>query len=222
VIWLVIWSNDSNATVYYLQVPSGARLRWSHVPYAANWPDPVVMEANGNDTFAYCMYAEGTPPKPITIGTTTDGTQADWITGATPADAYINGNPYTVPADATLTTIKAKIGSVAGEFKCAIYSDLNGLADRLLATSQPKSNTTTGWSEFPLITPLKVKAGEVIWLVIWSNDSNATVYYLQVPSGARLRWVLAPYGPNWPDPIVMDPNGNDTFAYCLYAEGTLD
>jgi hypothetical protein len=144
------------------------------------------------------------------------------ITGGQWPEAYINGNPYTVSANATLTKIKARIGSVAGEFKCAIYSDLNGLGDRLLAISEPKSNTTTGWSEFPLTAPLKVKTGDVIWLVIWSNDSNATVYYLQVPSGARLRWSLAPYSANWPDPVVMDPNVNDTFAYCLYAEGTLD
>ena len=183
------------------------------------------MEANGNDHAAYCIYAEGTLDQsaPITIGNSTDGTKADWITsGENGSKAYINGNPYQVTADATLTRIKAKIGSVTGEFKCAIYADLNGLADRLLAISQPKSNTTTGWNEFPLPTPLKVKAGEVIWLVIWSNDSNATVYYLQVPAGARLRWSLAPYTANWPDPIVMETDGNDTFAYCIYAEGTLD
>ena len=29
-------------------------------PYAATWPDPVVMEINGNDNAAYCIYAEGT------------------------------------------------------------------------------------------------------------------------------------------------------------------
>ena len=222
-IWLVIWSNDQSATVYYSAMPG--RLRWGPAPYAAAWPDPIVMEANGNDHAAYCIYAEGTldQPAPITIGNSTDGTKADWITsGDNGSKAYINGNPYQVTTDATLTRIKAKIGSVTGEFKCAIYSDLNGLANRLLAVSQPKSNTTTGWNEFPLPTPLKVKAGDVIWLVIWSNDSNATVYYLQVPSGARLRWSLAPYAANWPDPIVMETDGNDTFSYCIYAEGTLD
>lgn len=222
-IWLVIWSDDQSATVYFSVGPG--RLRWGPYPYAASWPDPIVMETNGNDNAAYCIYAEGTldVPKAVTIGTTTDGTRADWITGGVNgSEAYINGNPYTVAANATLTKIKAKVGSITGEFKCAIYSDLNGMADRLLATSQPKSNTTTGWNEFPLTEPLTVKAGEVIWLMIWSNDNNATVYYLQVPSGARLRWALAPYSANWPDPIVLETNGNDTFAYCLYAEGTLD
>ncbi|MFO1499385.1 MAG: DUF4082 domain-containing protein [Verrucomicrobiota bacterium] len=222
-IWLVIWSNDQSATVYFSVGPG--RLRWGAYPYTTEWPDPILMEANGNDNAAYCIYAEGTVdvPKPMTIGTTTDGTRADWITGGVNgSEAYVNGNPYTVPANATLTKIKAKVGSVTGEFKCAIYSDANGSADRLLATSEPKSNTTTGWNEFPLTSPLKVKAGESIWLMIWSNDNNATVYYLQVPSGARLRWSLAPYAANWPDPIVLEANGNDTFAYCLYAEGTLE
>jgi Domain of unknown function (DUF4082)/PA14 domain len=222
-IWLVIWSNDQSATVYFSVEPG--RLRWGAYPYNATWPDPIVMETTGNDNAAYCIYAEGTldVPKPATIGNTTDGTKADWITGGVNgSEAYINGNPYTVAANATLTRIKAKIGSIAGEFKCAIYSDLNGLANRLLAVSQPKSNTTTGWNEFPLTAPLKVKAGDVIWLMIWSNDNNATVYYLLVPSGGRLRWALAPYAATWPDPIVLETNGNDTFAYCIYAEGTLD
>ena len=57
-IWLVIWSNDQNATVYYTPVP-GSRLRWGLVPYAPNWPDPIVMEVNGAD-YAYNIYAEGT------------------------------------------------------------------------------------------------------------------------------------------------------------------
>jgi hypothetical protein len=228
-IWLVIWSNDQSATVYYSVGPG--RLRWGPVPYAADWPDPIVMEANGNDNAAYSIYAEGTfdaPKPPATIGNTTDGPKADFITSPTPGDttgtngsmAYINGNPYTVAAGATLTKIKAKVGNIAGEYKCAIYSDKGGLGDRLLAITQPKVNPTTGWNEFPMTVPLKVKAGDVIWLVIWSNDQNATVYYTPVP-GSRLRWGLVPYAANWPDPIVMEVNGAD-YAYNIYAEGTFD
>ncbi len=228
-IWLVIWSNDQNATVYFSVGPG--RLRWSPSPYGPTWPDPIVMETSGNDNAAYCIYVEGTlaAAKPrVTIGNTTDGPKADYITAATEGDttglagskAFINGNPYKVDAAATLTAIKAKIGTIAGEYKCAIYSDKNNLGDRLLASSQSKTNPTTGWNEFPLTAPLKVKAGDAIWIVIWSNDQNATVYYTPVP-GSRLRWSLAPYGPSWPDPIVMESDGAD-YAYDLYAEGTLD
>src|SRR6185503_3589684 len=174
--------------------------------------------------------AEGTldVPKPATIGNTTDATQADVITNPTPGDptgtngsgAYINGNQFQVTANATLTRIKAKIGNAPGEYKCAIYSNSGGLADRLLAQSQPKSNPTTGWNQFELLAPLKVKAGDLIWLVIWSNDQSATVYYSVGPG--RLRWGAYPYAATWPDPVVMEVNGNDNAAYCIYAEGTLD
>jgi Domain of unknown function (DUF4082)/PA14 domain len=232
-IWLVIWSNDQSATVYFSVGPG--RLRWGAYPYAVTWPDPIMMEANGNDNAAYCIYAEGTldVPKPTTIGNTTDATQADVITNPTPGDttgtngsgAYINGNQFQVTPNGTLTNvtltkIKAKIGNAPGEYKCAIYSDSNGLGDRLLAQTQPKSNPATGWNEFPLLAPLRLKAGDKIWLVIWSNDQSATVYYSVGPG--RLRWGATPYGPVWPDPIVMEPNGNDNAAYCIYAEGTFD
>jgi hypothetical protein len=157
-----------------------------------------------------------------TVGNTTDAAEADVITnpGENGSGAYINGNQFTVTADVTFTSIKAKIGNIPGEYKCAIYSDAGGLGDHLLAATQPRSNPTTGWNEFPLSAPLHVKAGDLIWLVIWSNDPNATVYYSVGPG--RLRWGHVPYAPDWPDPIVMESGGNDNAAYCIYAEGTFD
>ncbi|MCI0535519.1 MAG: DUF4082 domain-containing protein [Verrucomicrobiales bacterium] len=215
--WLAIWSNDKDARVYYSS-QTGGRLRWKAYQYG-DWPDPIEMDPNGSE-YLYCLYAEGTfdAPKPrATIGNTTDGTFRDYITDAN--DAYINANQFKASGNMTVTTIKAKVENAPGEYKCAVYTDANGLADRLLAITHGKTNPPNGWNEFPLATPLKLKAGDLYWLAIWSNDKDARVYYSS-QTGGRLRWKAYPYG-NWPDPIEMDPNGSE-YLYCLYAEGTFD
>lgn len=215
--WLAIWSNDKDARVYYSS-QTGGRLRWKAADYG-DWPDPIAMDPNGSE-YLYCLYAEGTfdAPKPrATIGNTTDGTFRDYITDAT--DAYINANQYRAPGNMTVTAIKAKVENAPGEYKCAIYSDKDGLGDRLLASSVGKTNPPNGWNDFPLTAPLQLKAGELYWLAIWSNHKDARVYYSS-QTGGRLRWKASPYGA-WPDPIEMDPNGTE-YLYCLYAEGTFD
>jgi hypothetical protein len=177
------------------------------------------MESNGTE-YLYCLYAEGTfdEPKPrATIGNTTDGTFRDYITDAN--DAFINADRFQASGNMTLTTIKAKIENAPGHYKCAVYSDKNGLGDRLLGISQERANPPNGWNEFPLAAPLKLKAGEYCWIGIWSDDKNARVYYSS-QTGGKLRWKAWPYG-NWPDPIELDPNGSE-YLYCLYAEGIFD
>jgi hypothetical protein len=151
------------------------------------------------------------------MGNTTDGNFADYITDAN--TAWINAMRFRASANMTVTTIKAKIDSVPGHYKCAVYSDLNGMGDHLLMRTQEKANPAAAWNEFPLENPLKLKAGTYYWLAIWSDDQNARVYYTS-QSGGTLKWAPYAYG-DWPDPIVLERNGS-TYLYCLYAEGTFD
>jgi hypothetical protein len=152
-----------------------------------------------------------------TMGNTTDGNFADYITDA--STAWVNAMRFRASANMTVTVLKAKIDSVPGHYKCAVYSDRNGMADRLLMRTQDRANPAAAWNEFPLENPLKLTAGVYYWLAIWSDDQNARVYYTS-QSGGTLKWAPYAYG-TWPDPIQLEPNGS-TYLYCLYAEGTFD
>jgi hypothetical protein len=44
----------------------------------------------------------------------------------------IHGNRFVAPVDMRITELRAKVLALEGIFKCAVYSDNNGLADRLL------------------------------------------------------------------------------------------
>lgn len=54
-------------------------------------------------------------------------------------------------------------------------------------------------------------------MAIWSDDSDAQVYYSDY--GGTLRWGRYDYGP-WPDPIAM--TGSASLNYCIFATGTPD
>ena len=74
-------------------------------------------------------------------------------------------------------------------------------------------------NEFPLEQPGKLTAGVYYWTAIWSDDTNARVYYTS-QSGVTLKWAPYAYGES-PDPIALDANGN-TYLDCIYAEGAYD
>jgi hypothetical protein len=152
-----------------------------------------------------------------TMGNATDGNFADYITDAN--TAWVNAMRFKASANMTATVIKAKIDSVPGHYKCAIYSDKGGMADKLLMRSLEKENPPAAWNEFPLEQPLKLTSGTFYWLAIWSDDTNARVYYTS-QSGGTLKWAPYAYG-DWPDPITLEQNGS-TYLYCIYAEGTFD
>ncbi|MBI4663125.1 MAG: DUF4082 domain-containing protein [Verrucomicrobia bacterium] len=248
-------STGEDAGKAYSFVPDGfasAGGNTKHLSYPANAGvlSPTLgtrptQAPNANSYLRDVVFQPAAENARATMGNTTDGTFRDYITDAN--DAYINANRFKAPADMTITTIKAKIESAPGEYKCAVYTDKDGLGDRLLAVTQGKTNPPNGWNEFPLTTPLKLKAGELYWLAIWSNDKSARVYYssqtggrlrwkaypygnwsddkdarvyYSSQTGGRLRWVARTYG-EWPDPIALDPNGTE-YLYCLYAEGTFD
>lgn len=153
-----------------------------------------------------------------TIGNTTDGNFADYITDSS-LGPFINAQRFQASANMTITVFKAKVDSVPGHYKCAIYSDLNGMGDRLLARSQEKTHPATGWNDFPLETPLRLTSGNYYWLAIWSDDVNARVYYTS-QNGGTLKWQNIQYG-DWPNPLNLERNGNG-YLYCLYGEGTFD
>src|SRR5207244_6832999 len=90
-------------------------------------------------------------------------------------DTQIHGNRYQSPVAMRITELRAKVLELTGIFKCAVYSDTNGVADRLLRSSVEVVNATNGWNVFPLTTPLDLTAGDSYWLVIWSDTAGARI-----------------------------------------------
>lgn len=118
-----------------------------------------------------------------------------------------------------ITELHAKLVEVAGTFKCAVYSDTNGLANHLLRSSVEALNVTNGWNTFALTSPLDLSAGEYYWLVIWSDTAEARIQYDSTGSASWGSYFYFDLGGEWPDPINLT-DGQAARTYCLYAEGT--
>jgi hypothetical protein len=172
-----------------------------------------VKDAAGNAlavdrTWSFTTVAAAAVPV-VVMGSSSEGTTTDYITDA--SGAYINANRRQAQAAATLTTIKAKVGAIAGKYRFAIYADQNGVPGALLAETGEVSALTTGWQTYRLASTLSVPAGQWYWIAVWSSDVNARVY----ASSGSLRWGPYPYGATWPSvPVLL---GSSPFAYSIYA-----
>ncbi len=134
----------------------------------------------------------------------------------------VHGNRFVAPVDMRITELRAKVLALEGIFKCAVYSDNNGTADRLLQSSAEVVNATNGWNAFPLVSPLNLTGGDYYWLVIWADTAGARVQadiFGTYSSGSYSYLDLAG---QWPDPIALTQAPGDAAVrtYCIYAEGT--
>ncbi|MCW5556245.1 MAG: choice-of-anchor D domain-containing protein [Verrucomicrobiae bacterium] len=135
-------------------------------------------------------------------------------------DSQIHGNRL-IPAALRITELRAKVLAVEGAFKCAVYSDVNGFADRLLRSSEEVVGATNGWNTFPLTEPLDLAAGDAYWLVIWSDTIGARVQADPVGQAFQQTYFYLDLAGEWPDPISLaNPVSEGPRTYCIYAEGT--
>jgi len=77
------------------------------------------------------------------IGNDGDGTFARNID-----DSQIQGNRFQAPVDMRITNLQARVLDLVGTFKCAVYSDTNGVADRLRRTVDQSDNAAAGFECF--------------------------------------------------------------------------
>ncbi len=134
----------------------------------------------------------------------------------------IHGNRFVAPVDMRITELRAKVLALEGIFKCAVYADNNGLADRLLQSSVEVVNATNGWNAFPLVAPINLTGGDYYWLVIWADTSGARVQADIVGTYSSGSYAYSDLAGQWPDPITLTQAPGDAAVrtYCIYAEGT--
>ena len=149
------------------------------------------------------------------IGNDGDGTFARNID-----DSQIQGNRFQAPVDMRITNLQARVLDLVGTFKCAVYSDTNGVADRLLRSSVEVVNATNGWNTFALTSPLDLTAGDSYWLVIWSDTLGARVQADPVGTAYVGTYSYVDLGGQWPDPVSLTASQGEARTYCIYAEGT--
>jgi len=145
------------------------------------------------------------------IGNTNNGTFTDnlWYNGD-----WINACRYQAASNMTVSVMQAKVAAITGRYKCAVYSDNGGVPSRMLRSTIEVTNAPAGWQTFPLTSSLALTNGGYYWLAIWSDDTNALIYYSD--TSGTLQWGQYNYG-SWPDPIST--SGSNTFNYCIYAYG---
>jgi len=153
------------------------------------------------------------PPPVVPIGNANSGEFADNIWGGS---AWINAGRFQAVSNAAASTVYAKVGAIAGHYKCAIYADAGGSPSAFLCGTAEVSNPADGWQAFPLTSSFTLNNGTYYWLAIWSDDANAEVYYWD--NSGTLRWGQYNYG-TWPNPIAT--TGGGSFDYCIYAAGSL-
>lgn len=146
------------------------------------------------------------------------GNDSEGVTWVAIDNIQIHGNRFQSPHDMQIKELHAKLIELAGNFKCAVYSDTNGTADRLLRSSVEVANATNGWNTFPLTAPLDLTAGAYYWLVIWGDTVGARVQYDSSGVSSWANYSYADLGGQWPDPISLT-GGQNPRTYCLYAEG---
>lgn len=146
-----------------------------------------------------------------TLGNTNIGLSSDiiWLEGP-----WINAFRVQANTNWTLTALHAKVGGIAGKYKCAIYAGNATQPIGLLGETVEISSPTTDWRTFPLTSAVVVTNGQYYWLAVWSDDPNATIYYTD--NAGTVRWEPYAYG-DWPNPILTTSGGN--FRYCIYASG---
>lgn len=146
-----------------------------------------------------------------TLGNTNSGLSSDiiWLEGP-----WINAFRVQANTDWTFTALHAKVGGIAGKYKCAIYAGDATQPLGLLGETVEVSSPATDWRTFPLTSAVVVTNGQYYWLAVWSDDPNATIYYTD--DAGVVRWEPYPYG-DWPDPMITTSGGN--FRYCIYASG---
>lgn len=144
------------------------------------------------------------------LGNTATGASADnlWFNGA-----YINAARFQAGSNFTAAFIRAQVQGVTGNYKCALYEDNGGQPGALLAQSGNRANPATGWQTFPLNVPRNLAAGSFYWLAVWSDATNAAVFYSS-PTTGTLRWGQYAYGA-WPNPVSLPDAG--TYLYCINA-----
>ena len=158
-------------------VPAGGTASFTirFVPSAAGARQAVVSIARSDspsNPFDFVIQGAGLGGGAGVLGNDSEG-----VTWAPIDDAQIHGNRFQSPHDMQIKEIRAKLVELAGTFKCAVYSDTNGVADRLLRSSAEVANATNGWNSFALTSPLDLTAGDHYWLVIWADTVGARVQY---------------------------------------------
>ncbi len=154
------------------------------------------------------------PPSAVPLGHTDEGYFTDGIWGS--GASWINAGQFQAIASTAVSTIYAKVGAIAGHYKCAIYADAGGSPSAFLGGTAVVTNASDGWQAFPLTASVTLTNGAYYWLAIWSDDANAAVYYSD--GGGVLRWGQYSYG-TWPNPIAT--TGSGSLNYCLYAVGSV-
>jgi hypothetical protein len=152
------------------------------------------------------------PPPAVPIGNSNYGEFADYIWGG---GAWINAGRFQAVSNTAVSTVYAKVGTIAGHYKCAIYADAGGSPSAFLCGTAEVSNPTDGWQAFALTSSFTLTSGTYYWLAIWSDDANAGIYYWD--NSGTLRWGQYNYG-TWPNPIATTGGGN--LDYCIYAAGS--
>lgn len=150
------------------------------------------------------------PPGPtLVMGSKSEGTTTDFITDK--SSAYINANRVPAQLSRTVTTLRAKVGAIAGSYQFAMFADRAGVPGALLAQTGQVPAMTSGWQVLRLSAPLAVVAGQSYWIAVWSNDVNARVY----AASGSLMWGAYPYSATWPNPPLL--RGSAPFGYSIYA-----
>ena len=172
-------------------------------------------DSPGN-AYDFAIQGEGLGGGAGVLGNDSDGAFARNIDAT-----QIHGNRFQAPVAMRLTELHAKVLELVGVFKCAIYSDTNGVADSFLRGSVDVVNATNGWNTFPLTSPLDLTAGDWYWLVIWSDTQGARVQADPVGQGYFGVYSFNDLGGQWPDPISLAPLVGDAASrtYCIYGEG---
>jgi hypothetical protein len=130
--------------------------------------------------------------------------------------AWLQAARFDAAADLTVTTVKARLNSVAGRWKCAIYSanGAGGMYRFLRGTAELYiAGVTDCWVSFPLTAPLNLVQGQSYYLVLWTDAADGQAQFYRTAGAGTMGWLKADYG-EWPAQVSGVPTGDYAIAVC--------
>lgn len=143
-----------------------------------------------------------------------DGTTA----GMSANGSYLQFCRFTAAEAMEVSSVKARLCSRSGKWKCAIYAiDGAGTLSLLRSTVEIAiTDVSDTWVSFPLTAPLTLAAGSRYGLVMWTDQDNTDGRFYRTGGGAgTMSWKQVAYG-EWPVTLTNLPSAG--YSIGIYAE----
>jgi hypothetical protein len=193
---------SSNVTTYVDRDALAAATRYGYRICAYN--------AAGSSRWAFASATMLKGPRGVAIGNSSEGEQVVSLYAVT---SQIKATRFTANYGMPMFSVLAKVKSITGRYKCAVYADADDEPGTLLSETDECVDPVEGWNSFDLHVPVRLQGGSNYWMAVWSDSADAGIY---AATSGTTRAAQYAYG-DWP--TVFPAGSTSEVTLCLCASG---